>query len=115
MSARAWAAFGLILISALVVFAEPPGTGPNMLLVYLDAGANQNAPALPIMRRETEKLLRTAGYSVEWRDVRGRRGESAPNLVFVDLSGTCGLSASPMPAAATLLEDAAVRLASTVV
>ncbi|HLJ80011.1 MAG TPA: hypothetical protein VKT52_00915, partial [Ktedonobacterales bacterium] len=80
--------------------AESSGSAASDLVVYLNAGANQAAPPLALMRREAESLMQTAGYSIQWRDAQSRRtGVDAPNLVFVELSGACIVPMSPVPGA----------------
>src|SRR5579883_1032990 len=120
MYARAIAAaFGCALICLPVVGAgDPPvtaGLSGSELVVYLTPGANQSSPSLSFMRKETESLMRTAGYSVDWRDPKTRRaGEDAANLVFVDLAGACTVPMSPIPGA-PVPDDNQPSLASTAV
>jgi hypothetical protein len=67
------------------------------------------------MQKETESLMRTAGYSVEWRDAKARRSnEDAANLVFVDLNGVCAVPMNPIPGAPDP-DDNQPSLASTAV
>jgi hypothetical protein len=96
-----------------VVGAEGSGLAGRPLIVYLSAGANQSASTLSFMRKEAESLMRTAGYSVEWRDAKIRpAGESAVGLVFVDLGGVCTVPMNPVPGAPAP-DDNQPSLAST--
>lgn len=95
--------------------AEGSGSAASELVVYLNAGVNQSAAPLALMRKETENLMHTAGYSVEWRDAKTRRaGENASDLVFVDLSGVCSVPMSPI-SGAQAPDDNQPSLASTAV
>ena len=110
MFARLSAALGLLCIFVSTAFSEKLNPPPGTLLVYVNGGANQNSATLPLMRREAEKLLRSAGYEVEWRDTKEARiQETVPNLVFVEFQGPCSLTASPVP----IPEQGNVPLAST--
>jgi len=113
--ARVLAAFSLISIPVAQAFPDTSGSANRTLLVYVDAGANGPAPTLPVMRREAEKLMRTAGYRLEWRELHARNREAAPDLAVVSLSGACALPAVPATSAVALSDDAALRLASTMV
>jgi hypothetical protein len=79
------------------VGAEGSGLAGRRLSVYLNAGTNQSAPTVSFMRKEAESLLRTAGYSVEWRDAKARPAGGSADLVFVDLGGVCTAPMGPMP------------------
>jgi hypothetical protein len=97
------------------VGAEVPGSAGSELVVYLNPGVNQSAAPLAFMRKEAESLMRTAGYSLEWRDAKARRlNEDAANLVFVDLTGVCAVSMNPIPGAPPP-DDNQPSLASTAV
>jgi hypothetical protein len=115
MSARAAAVLCCALGCLPVVGAESSSFAVSELVVYLNPGANHSAPPLAFMRQETETLMRTAGYSVQWRDAKtGRAGEDAANLVFVDLAGACVVPMSPIPGAPAP-DDNQPSLASTAV
>jgi hypothetical protein len=109
------AAFGLISILAAPAFPETSGSASaQTLIVYLNAGSNGAASTLLHMRREAEKLMRSAGYQLEWRETRNSRGqETVPDLVFLDLAGTCSLPGTP--AGTSVPEELTPRLASTAV
>lgn len=116
MFARAVAAMFCCALACLpVVGAEGSGTAGAELVVYLNTGGSQPSASIAQMRKETEALMRTAGYSVEWRDPRSRRaGEDASNLVFVELAGSCAAPMSPVPGAPAP-DDNQPSLASTAV
>jgi hypothetical protein len=66
--------------------------------VYLTPPTTRDALVQAHMRREAVALMRSAGYALEFRDRNARRsGDSAPNLAFVDLIGTCAVAADPTP------------------
>ena len=95
--------------------AEGSGYAGSELVVYLNAGVNQTAAPLAFMRKEADSLMRTAGYSVEWRNAKSRRaGEDAADLVFVELSGVCAAPMNPVPGAPAP-DDNQPSLASTAV
>lgn len=97
------------------MFPETSGNASaQTLIVYLNAGSNAAAATLPYMRREAEKLMRAAGYQLEWRETRNSRGpETVPDLAFLDLVGTCSLPLAP--AGTPVSEELTPRLASTAV
>jgi hypothetical protein len=111
MCARILAATFCCALGCLpVVGADSSGPSASTLVVYLSAGA---APStLPFARREAESLMQSAGYAVEWRDSRDRRGDAA-NLVFVELTGNCAAPSSPFPA--TVAVEPGRSLATTAV
>jgi hypothetical protein len=97
------------------VGAENSGSAGSELVVYLNPAANEYIAPLAFMRKEAESLMRTAGYSVEWRDLNTRpSGENAASLVFVDLVGSCAAPMNPVPDAPTP-DDSQPSLASTAV
>ena len=112
MCARVLASLALISILAAPAFPETSGSAPlPTVVVYLNTRGNASSPSLPHMRREAEKLLRTAGYRLEWQEAKSRTQETVPDLVFIDLAGNCTLS--PTPASALPFEELSLRLAST--
>src|SRR5262245_13055723 len=96
MCARVLASLALISILAAPAFPETSGAASlQTIVVYLNAGANGSSPSLPHMRHEAEKLLRTAGYRLEWRETKSRTQETVRDLVFMDLTGNCTLAPTP--------------------
>jgi len=87
MCARQLALFSLIFAAASV-WAQSPET---TLVVYLGEGADQPAGPVEQMKHELAPLMRSAGYDVEWRNLRGgsREVQSASALIVVELNGTC--------------------------
>lgn len=100
MSARHWAWLCLSLVCCPAAFAGNPGLAGKPLLVYLPAVSDHDLPVLPYMRNEAETLLRAVGYTIEWR-VRGAKssGESAPDILVLDLVGPCGATTPPQAVA----------------
>jgi hypothetical protein len=113
MSAQFRAIVSLSFVFACAAFAESPGgAGVSPVLVYLETGSNADSASLPFMRRETETLLRTAGYHVEWRDAGGtREPDTRADLVVVRLAGSCTAPVGQNAAAAS--PDGLQRLATT--
>jgi hypothetical protein len=106
MSARLVA----LLCLALVAAAPLRTQGPEVV-VYLTAPGTRDAAVDTELRREATALLHAAGFALEFRDRSARRGgDSASNLAFVDLVGSCeAASAPPAP------EDRRPKLAATAV
>ena len=112
MFARLLALCCLTFVTGPVAFSEDAGLTGIPLLVYLNGPATRDAAFLPYMRQELESLMRSAGYSVAWRDRRApRTGESAPDLAFIDLEGPCVVPVRPMNGPAP--DDNQPKLAST--
>jgi hypothetical protein len=65
--------------------------------VYLGTGAA--ADTLPVLRREAESLMRSAGYTLDFRDSRNRADLDARHLVVVEFTGDCSAPSAPLPAA----------------
>ena len=93
MSARVLALLCLALVGVAPALPES-----NALVVYLTPPTARDALVQAHMRHEAMALMRSAGYALEFRDRNARRsGDSAPNLAFVDLIGTCAAASDPTP------------------
>jgi hypothetical protein len=109
MSARLLALLCLALVGVAPALPES-----NALVVYLTPPTTRDALVQAHMRREAVALMRSAGYTLEFRDRTARRsGDSAPNLAFIDLMGSCAVAADPTPGPPP--DDNQPKLASTAV
>ena len=81
----------LVTIAGLTAAADSSSlVRADLVSVYLDSGTNADSAALVYMRRETESLMRSAGFYVDWRDTNAtRQPELASNLVVLRLNGSC--------------------------
>jgi hypothetical protein len=62
------------------------------LVVFLKAGNNQSARAMPYFRHELSVLMHSAGYRVEWREPGKSSGDAGgAALAVVELQGTCDI------------------------
>ncbi len=85
------------------------------LVVYLNSNGDPSSPSVALMRHEADKLMRAAGYSIQWRESKSHRaGEDADNLVFFALTGSCSVPMSPVTGALPP-DDNQPSLASTAV
>ena len=95
MSARLLAAcclLDLVVVPALGLSTDLP---ESELVVYLSGGAQPQRPLL-YMKLELARLMRTAGYRVEWSDAHERKPLSTEaELAVVELRGTCELTTLP--------------------
>jgi len=80
------------------VGADSSGSAEGAVVVYLTGGSAQNT--LPALRQETESLMQSAGYTLDWRD--SAHGVDAANLVVVALNGDCTAPATPTVTAAPI-------------
>jgi hypothetical protein len=93
MSARLLALCCLFILVMPVGMAASDGPSGPELLVYLRADVRQSPAPLAWMKRELTPLMQSAGYRIEWRDSQTAGAvPSVPQLVVVELRGTCGLS-----------------------
>jgi hypothetical protein len=98
-------------ITLAVVFASIASAGSDVL-VYLDAGSNADSVSLGYMRHETEALLRTAGYHVDWLNAHGtQQPDTTANLIVLRLIGTC--AAPPGQSVAAPFAEGLSHLATT--
>jgi hypothetical protein len=95
MSARLLAACCLldcVVVPALGLSTDLP---ESPLVVYLSSGVQPERPLL-YMKLELARLMRSAGYHVEWSDAHDRTPPSTDAaLAVVELRGTCELSNLP--------------------
>jgi hypothetical protein len=95
MFARLLAAFALSNLVVLPVSGvDRPETA---VVVYLSGAAAQPARPLQSMKDEAVRLMRSAGYRVEWTT---RRPTTDAVLVVVTLQGTCSAGNTPGTAGA---------------
>src|SRR5262252_4482881 len=89
MSARTQALF--CLATAIVTFAETPAqpTRVSRVVVYLGSAADQKPEPIRYLKDEISPLMDSAGYSLEWRDLRGPREGEAQILIVAQLQGAC--------------------------
>jgi hypothetical protein len=81
------------------------------LAVYLKTDASQSVRPLDSMRRELSRLMRTAGYELEWRGPQDSHIDTGAFLAVVELSGDCEAPSRSLPASLAL--PAMADLAST--
>jgi hypothetical protein len=114
MYARLLAAFCLVHVGVGCLWASSEDQPENPLVVYL-SGSTQPQRSLDYMKLELGRLMRTAGYRVEWSD--SRSFTDAP-LIVVKLRGTCeigeGQAAKSGPLASTSTVDGRILPFSSV-
>lgn len=70
--------------------SEPVGPSDLPVVVYLKAVAKQPVDAILAMKREINDLMRPVGYTVEFREINGRRGDEASSqIVILSFDGVC--------------------------
>jgi hypothetical protein len=90
MFARLLAAFCLFNLVVVSAWGSPSEPSPSEIVVYLSASAAQPQRPLDFMKLELGRLMRTAGYRMEWSDARTpERSTTDSVLAVVDLRGTC--------------------------
>jgi hypothetical protein len=110
MFARSLATY--CLLTAGLWAGDSDSIEPN-LAVYLKAAPDQPNFPLQWLQRELSLIMSQAGYAIEWRDARATSQiySDISNLAVVELRGTCGLPAGPVPPIEPIEEHEA--LAST--
>jgi len=91
--------FALIFAPLLTAFAanEIPSHPTPAIAIFLDFESDPSAAALLAMKHETAEILKPSGLEFDWRLMRDRRsGESFPDLVVINLRGSCAAD-GPLP------------------
>ena len=102
----------LILLAASVIGNPAPQKHPAVG-VFIDFDAIPSPRSIEEMKREAAKIMHTAGYSLDWRNLRQNEGkEGFGNVVVVKFRGKCR---QEFPALVEPYADAPVTLASTLV
>jgi hypothetical protein len=107
MYARLLASVCLLSVGAVAAPSERAIEGGKTIAVYSRHSATVPAAVSEAMRRETEALMESGGFRVQW--LEEPHEVTAAFLVVVDLKGSC----DPLPDAA--IPPATQRLASTFV
>jgi hypothetical protein len=114
MYARLLAAFCLVHVGVCCLWASSEDQPEKPLVVYLSSSA-QPQRSLDYMKLELGRLMRTAGYRVEWSD---SYPSTEAALIVVKLRGTCeigeGRLVKPGPLASTSTVDGRVLPFSSV-
>jgi hypothetical protein len=81
--------------------------------VFIDFDAVPSPLSVDVMKREAAKIMKSAGYRLDWRALRENQGKEAfANVVVVKFHGKCRLE---YPALSSAGADESVTLASTLV
>lgn len=94
----------LLTVGAVAAPSQGLIEGSNQIFVYMRQGTGVSGDVLEALQRETEALMESGGFHVQWLD---EPREVAAALVVVHLEGRC----SPWPVA--VIQPAGQRLAST--
>ncbi|MEQ1883481.1 MAG: hypothetical protein ABL967_00340 [Bryobacteraceae bacterium] len=87
MYARLLALVGMLYVSVSTGQAQLLGTGE--VSVYLKAHGDHSPSAMSEMKAEMDKLMRSVGVTLHWKDSVKDLGSTHAELVVLELRGTC--------------------------
>ena len=102
-----------LMLLAASIATLPPGPRHPAIGVFIDFDAVPSQGSIDEMKKEAAKILNTAGYELDWRNLKYNRGNEGFNqVVVVKFHGKCRLE---FPAVVNPDYDTSSALASTLV